>query len=465
MSKTLTLVAFFLILSPGLAQETWYSLIPYETSCPNCTIRRLVSSSIDGGLYILVQNVDTEDNARQSALLYKYSSSGEYQWEKNYDLLEDDSLGYGYGTIPYDMIELPGGILVICGLLDTETEQGFLLKLSAAGDILDISEDEPGIKVFNELEYFNAHLFVSSENATDTSYIHEIHIPSLSIPQVLIESPSKILSYEFMQDAVVIFRAGVLEAILGKYNFQGDLLVEKYYSSSNIIHKFSINITRDELALYCKDTLWVLDSELEKQNYELIKNVQALGPSGGVFQSVYEFQGSSDGGYLAVGSTAPFSVPAEQYLSFVIVLNADGSLGWGNAYGQFYLPLTTIKQIEEANDGYVVVGGHSASKKLWLIKLTKEGLLGASDKPKEDGALEVFPNPFCACFEVSHNLPVSGKYSLRMHDLQGRLLLEMEMDGSGARQVCQPGLPGGVYLLSIADEYGRVFGTAKVIKD
>ncbi|MBK7409486.1 MAG: hypothetical protein IPJ40_16480 [Saprospirales bacterium] len=195
----------------------------------------------------------------------------------------------------------------------------------------------------------------------DTYYIHEVDIPSLSLSQPLIESPSRILYYKFIQNGIVVRRVGVLESIVEKYDFQGNLLFEKVFSYYSIINKITANSTLDQLAAYCKDTLWILNSDLEKQSFETVKNIQALGSGGNISQDVQEFQENSQGGYLAVGSTAPWTVPDDQHLSFILVLNPDGTKDWGIAYSQFYMPLTTIPEIE-TNDGYVVVGGHSVRK-------------------------------------------------------------------------------------------------------
>ncbi|MBK7409487.1 MAG: hypothetical protein IPJ40_16485 [Saprospirales bacterium] len=83
MKNALTLAAVLLALTLGISQETWYTQIPYETGDPDSHIRRLVQSSVDGSFFVCIQKVDSEDNYRQIILLFKYSSAGEYVWEKN----------------------------------------------------------------------------------------------------------------------------------------------------------------------------------------------------------------------------------------------------------------------------------------------------------------------------------------------------------------------------------------------
>jgi hypothetical protein len=70
-------------------------------------------------------------------------------------------------------------------------------------------------------------------------------------------------------------------------------------------------------------------------------------------------------------------------------------------------------------------------------------------------SIGLFPNPNNGSFTVVADPPLVGNVSLRVSDLQGRVLWESRLNGLGSTAVATDGLPLGMYLLETSSTDGR----------
>jgi len=100
------------------------------------------------------------------------------------------------------------------------------------------------------------------------------------------------------------------------------------------------------------------------------------------------------------------------------------------------------------------------------------GIEGAADDPASalpyEFALSAYPNPFNPTTTLSISLPVSSEATLRVFDVNGRLVREMSLGrlAGGIHEISFDGseLPSGIYLAALKAGHARAIQKLVLLK-
>jgi len=97
--------------------------------------------------------------------------------------------------------------------------------------------------------------------------------------------------------------------------------------------------------------------------------------------------------------------------------------------------------------------------KLYRIDINSVGI---ASNIKKQANFTVYPNPFNSSIKIECNEQFSG--NIRILDLQGRIIMEKEIDNIISLKIDKPDLEAGVYFIQLVSENGKSNGVVKVIK-
>ncbi|MBK9147018.1 MAG: T9SS type A sorting domain-containing protein [Flavobacteriales bacterium] len=169
-------------------------------------------------------------------------------------------------------------------------------------------------------------------------------------------------------------------------------------------------------------------------------------------------------GYVLGGMTAAYDFR-------IMSVDYTGELIWSHVieptetYGDGY------DVIQTSDGGFALCGLHgSAAAQMVLIKTDANGLitsLGTDEAVAPSHPLELAPNPAGDLVSVSYTLAYAGEASIRLLDMNGRLIAQLApavAQGSGEHRadLNLAGIPAGCYLVEVVAE--RESWAARLIK-
>lgn len=189
---------------------------------------------------------------------------------------------------------------------------------------------------------------------------------------------------------------------------------------------------------------------------------------------------TADGGYLLGGtndSTVEIPGTCDQKSGshyWIIKIDRNGKKLWDYTFRgrRDYLGLSGtnhLKSMVNANDGAVLIGGHSSGNKgndksedskggsdYWIIKITTIPT-GITETAPNDLGLSVYPNPSDGTLTISH--PGTEALTLELLDAKGSLLRTLPMSEPTTELT---GLASGLYLLRFTTGSGKTH-TQKIV--
>jgi len=97
--------------------------------------------------------------------------------------------------------------------------------------------------------------------------------------------------------------------------------------------------------------------------------------------------------------------------------------------------------------------------KLFRIDINSVGI---APSKKNQANFSVYPNPFNSSIKIECNELFSGK--IKLLDLQGRIIMEKEINNIMSLEINKPDLESGIYFVNLILENGESNGVVKVIK-
>lgn len=234
----------------------------------------------------------------------------------------------------------------------------------------------------------------------------------------------------------------------------GDLLISGYYWHSPFVRRTAIQRTNDQGQVQAQ---WAVTTPFAKD-----QPAPHVGISLGTDGILYHAQVNTDGGLtIPYWSNSPGQA---QVFRMDTSLNILGSYTFdGIAQNSFYWPISVMAM----PDGGVLVMGalreSMASGTIvgWVARFGPEDFLSVSEM--EQPAVQVFPNPGMESFHVMLTRPLA-QGRLRLHDMQGRLVLATALTGM-AMHIPTTELASGLYALTITDGAGRIVHAGRWVKE
>lgn len=435
----LTIPLFFVIVF--LFGQTWNTLIPYETTCPECTLKKLIKTQDDGFL-VLINKVEQIDFQKNIHSMYKYTSEGELEWEKDYDfgVISGGGLSNIGGGQPLDALQLENGNFFMTGkYTDSDTMFMYVFVTDSNGDSLSLKQI-PG--TFN-LNYVNGNLYTRNIDMMDSHFFLKLDEWGEVETEFLIDEEVVWRTIVNTNNEIFLFRGLGIGRGIKKLSIDGELLIDNV-EFDNLVDHVAIN----EL-----NGVTTFEEELRKIDNNL--NVVWEIPFEEIFSTGapinYDASGivsTSDNGYLLTGHFQTTNV-------YIIKRDKEGDYEWGGIYGSSYLPLTHIGGIVEVEDGYVLVGGNRYSEQLWLVKLNEEGLFTNTEEiAGKIIDIKLYPNPVEGELTISLSTPFTGQ--INIFNSLGQLLQNESVDN--IRQINFPltDFPSAYYWIELQTPENRI---------
>ncbi len=173
------------------------------------------------------------------------------------------------------------------------------------------------------------------------------------------------------------FGAGGFDALSMKIGKSGNIEWEKSYGGSGDEYLFSGHQTSDGGYIAAGSTgsfgsggydLWVL--KLDQSGNIIWQNTYG----GADYDEAYEVQQTSDGGYIAAGTT--YSFGAGSYDAWVLKLDQNGGIVWQKTYGAG--GYDEVYAVQQTSDGGFIISGTTwlssiGSYAAWILKLDANG--------------------------------------------------------------------------------------------
>ena len=416
--KETFLVAILISLSFAVlvSQNSWSQLLDVEEHCGTCNFVDMVK--VDGGFLILMRNVDSPipgGNWINSNVL-KYDLNGDFLWSLQYDFTDTFPYGGNNGTYPYELFRLPNSEFLMFGAIILESQFFFLAKMNINGELLAFHNFGEEFEDIDNVVYENGLFAIGEEISGDLSLI-EFNLETLDIESSLPLSFEWVDTYTIRNEEIYFSAKDSTGSGTHKLDFTGNKLgfsihygLPVYWSNGTHLMSFE------------KDTLFVLDTNLNLVDYHLFENYS---PFGGTISgtSVKDAKSLNGWGLIIGGSTGPVNAPSYLKSPFLLEINHFGEEVFSKVYPFPELPPNRINAIEEVHDGYiVVVGSNEGAQEDWLIRLDENGLLTTFAPPKQ--SILLFPNPTTSGFEVSIENPSMGPFALQLFDITGRCILQ-----------------------------------------
>ncbi len=436
-----------------------------------------VEPTMDGG-FIIAANTKSYGAGLWDAWLIKTDAAGNLEWSETYG-------GTGIDNA-YDVKQTPDGGYIVAGRTDqngSSYSKVWMIKTDAMGDTLwtkafgenDKAELANSIAITNDGGYIMAGMkevepyadphqefwLIKTDADGNTLWTNTFggadYDAAFSVKQTS--------DLGFIITGTTEFPGSLEDIRLVKTSQDGTLEWEKTYGG--ILNDAGMDViqTQDggymltgkfQSAVMDPSDMWVIKTD--EAGNQIWDNLFG----GSAMDMGYALTADPESGYLLAGMTsAPDTGNVDGWL---VKIDEDGNEEWTKTIGTS--ENERFRDITLTTEGDIILTGDAGTfnnTEAWLVKVGYA--LGIHENSIDKYDLRVSPIPVINQFSVCFSMPEQAYVSLKLYDLQGKVLKSL-YNGfvSGRKQVSlsADGLPDGAYILLLKTD-GRIAASRKIV--